>query len=94
MGTLRLEIESGRYKKIPADQRLCKNCKLQCVENELHFLFICDRHSVLRQSFLTSISNYVPNFTSKSDLDKFIFLMNTEDTYLLNTFSRYISSCL
>ena len=30
-----LEIELGRYKKVPRDQRLCKTCKV--LDNEEHF---------------------------------------------------------
>ena len=33
----RLEIESGRYKKKSASERLCKCCNLNAVEDEVHF---------------------------------------------------------
>ena len=33
----KLEIEKGRYMNIPAEQRICRLCKLD-VENEIHFL--------------------------------------------------------
>ena len=37
-----LEIECGRYRKIPASQRICKLCNLE-VEDELHFLLECPK---------------------------------------------------
>ena len=33
-------IETGRYKNIPADQRFCFVCK-ESIEDEMHFLFEC-----------------------------------------------------
>ena len=36
----KLEIEKGRYMNIPAEQRICRLCKLD-VENEIHFLLEC-----------------------------------------------------
>jgi hypothetical protein len=35
-----VEIEKGRYMNIPAEQRICRLCKLD-VENEIHFLLEC-----------------------------------------------------
>ena len=48
-----LEIERGRYKKInnkriPRDERICKNCNLQKVEDEYHFFFECSKNSQFR----------------------------------------------
>ena len=34
-----LEINKGRHKRIPRNQRICKLCIEQVVENEDHFLF-------------------------------------------------------
>jgi hypothetical protein len=34
----RLYIETGRYKNIPRNERLCKNCSANEIEDEAHFL--------------------------------------------------------
>jgi hypothetical protein len=52
-----LEIEMGRYKNKPRDERLCSGCLK--VENEVHFLF---EYSTLRYDFTKSISSIVPNY--------------------------------
>ena len=39
-GTVPLEIETGRYVGIPAEQRMCKLCR-GAVEDEVHFCITC-----------------------------------------------------
>ena len=39
-GTLPLEIETGRYYGITREQRICKHCHLNVIENEQHFYLI------------------------------------------------------
>ena len=54
-----LEIEYGRYKNIPREQRICKWCKLTLnenrIENEHHLLFECDLYASLRSKLIQSI---------------------------------------
>ena len=38
--TVPLEIETGRYVGIPAEQRMCKLCR-GAVEDEVHFCITC-----------------------------------------------------
>ena len=40
-GILPLEIEVGRWKGLDPEQRLCKFCDTQAVEDEYHFVFEC-----------------------------------------------------
>ena len=37
-GILPLATETGRYRNVPADERLCEICNLNLVEDEIHFL--------------------------------------------------------
>ena len=39
-GILLLEIETGRYRHIQADERFCLNCRT-LEETELHFSMVC-----------------------------------------------------
>jgi len=56
-----LEIENGRYQKVPRDQRICSWCKKnsgqEIMEDEKHFLFNCDLYTKLRSSVINSINN-------------------------------------
>ena len=37
-GILSLAIETGSYRIVPSDERLCEICNLNLVEGEIHFL--------------------------------------------------------
>ncbi|CAG2232913.1 unnamed protein product [Mytilus edulis] len=55
-GTFPLEVERGRYRNIPIEQRVCKMCNSGSIEDEQHFILYCDRYSVLRNKLFTAIS--------------------------------------
>ena len=58
----RLEVESGRNKKQPVSERICKLCKLDQVEDEIHFLCNCSAYNTERQTFFASVIANIPNF--------------------------------
>jgi hypothetical protein len=43
-----LQIERGRYENIPQEQRICKFCNSNEVENEYHFALKCQKYEALR----------------------------------------------
>ena len=55
LGTLKLEIETGRWNKINKNERFCKLCPENKVETESHFLFDCPALSLVRDPFLKDI---------------------------------------
>ena len=55
-GTFPLEIEKGRIRNIPIDQRICKLCDSGSVEDEKHFILSCARYSDLRNRLLADVS--------------------------------------
>ena len=57
-GTLPIAIETGRYRHIPANERLCKYCTSEEVEDEFHILFTCSLYQQLKNLFnLDNINN-------------------------------------
>ena len=48
-GILPLKIETDRYQGIPLEERLCKLCNSNSIENELHFMFDCSALNEIRQ---------------------------------------------
>ena len=46
----KLEIEIGRHRNIPREDRLCRTCDLRKVENEDHFLLECPQYSGIRNT--------------------------------------------
>ena len=45
-----LEIESGRYKNITREERICKNCNLNEIGDEYYFFLKCTaNHSLIEE---------------------------------------------
>ena len=51
-GTLPLSIETGRYRQIPRDDRLCSSCNTRSIETEEHFLFECSKFADYRAQYI------------------------------------------
>ena len=49
-GSHRLNIEKGRWSRIPAEERYC-TCDNQSIQNELHVIYNCSLTETLRQKF-------------------------------------------
>ena len=54
-GTHQLRIETGRWRKEPEEERVCKVCITGSVESEAHFLLDCYVYNRLRQSMFKQI---------------------------------------
>jgi hypothetical protein len=64
-----LEIETGRYKNIPRENRNCKLGKDE-IDDEYHFLLNCKLNSNLRNNLFSEIIKVIPNFKQYEPLDK------------------------
>ena len=78
-----LAIEEGRHHNIAPHLRFCKVCNLMEVEDEYHFLLICEKYNDLRQKFLPQESHSEPNTL------KFKKLMTTNDYFQLLNLCKY-----
>ncbi len=52
-----LKIETGRYYKIPKEDRICDHCNLDAIENEEHFMTNCTLYSVYRNILYQDLHN-------------------------------------
>ena len=84
-GILPLRIETGRYVGEKPNERLCKICDSQQIEDETHFLLHCPFYSVLRNTLFSSLEH--ADLDQLSDTDKTIVLMNN----LPRQTAKYIS---
>ena len=75
-----LEVEMGRYKNVPRDQRLCKLCNK--IDDEYHFLLYCKLNSTLRDCLFLKINNLNPDFTNYQPLLKLKQLLNPKSELL------------
>lgn len=88
-----LEIEKGRYKKLKAENRVCKNCQTLEKEDEFHFLITCPKYLAEREILFSYTTKYCSNFEKLSDHNKFLWLMTTEDINIIKKLANYVHSC-
>lgn len=88
-----LEIETGRYKKKTLEQRLCKICNDDLIEDEMHFLMTCTAYRSERTEVFEKLNALIVAFHSYTIQEKFKFLMGTNDTEVLTILIPYIDKC-
>ena len=73
-----MNIERGRYLNVPVEQRICLLCH-NGVEDEFHFLMLCDKLKSEREELFSNVTDIVPDFINMSKEDQFIFLLTSHD---------------
>ena len=88
----KLHIESGRHcnPPKPVEERLCKICNNQVVEDEIHFLLNCSHYCDLRSPLMQQAVTLSQNFPHLTPKEKFTFLMCTSHPALIQETALYI----
>ena len=73
-----LDIERGRYSKLPVEQRIFRLCSSE-VEDEFHFIMHCPKLSAYRVDLFESLSLVIPSFQDISEIEKYILSSNDLD---------------
>ena len=86
-----LEIERGRYKSKRIEERLCSNCALGKIEDEIHFLLECPKYTNERNEIMSFLETVYP-WTSQSQNHKsvFITMMSSTNFEVQRRVSEYI----
>ena len=90
-GVLPLHVETGRFSTKSRDQRVCKICHSDDVEDELHFLFFCEKYQDLRHIMYQKITKQYADFESKGELEKLQILVDCPiilGNYIQKAFSQ------
>ena len=80
LGTTPLQIEIGRKMGLPREERLCKICVSNEVEDEQHFLFECQALSRNRVPYLELLTRLHPGFCNFSNTQRLNYLFFNEMT--------------
>ena len=80
---LRVETERHKNNYIERSQRICMFCSQNDIEDELHFLIKCAFYNSLREELHNQIENYCKHFIKLDNKFKFVWLMTTENTFLV-----------
>lgn len=86
----------GRYTRPvtpPPDLRFCSFCSVQSVEDELHFVRICKKYDQDRNKFDDNLDSFIPGYLDKSDEQKFIFLLTSQELDILLPTINFIHNC-
>ena len=82
-GILPLHVETGRFRNLPLEQRLCGLCDKSEVEDEYHFLCHCAVYRDLRRKLYSTTIDLYPEFEDMDDLEKFVFLNNNLQKHVI-----------
>ena len=81
-GCLPLAVETGWYRipKVPLNQRTCKICNQNCIEDEFNFIIIieCITLQGLREQLILSISLQDASFMHLYNYTKFLYIIQAE----------------
>ena len=78
LGVLPLKLETGRYRQQPVNERLCEQCDLGKVEDEVHFLCECTFYEQVRNNLFDWINQSDPDFTTLEIQEKFKYLVKKQ----------------
>ena len=92
IGCHNLLVETGRYDKIPLDERICPLCSTNKIEDETHLLLDCQTHSSMRDIFLSKIETKIDDIRKLSHENLISQLMNSNDYYVNLRLIMFISS--
>ena len=87
-----LGLESGRYTNpvTPVNERTCRYCDTNCVDDEKHALFECSTFSLKRNCFIGRISSLIPNFSKLTPEDQLVTVLCPSSTIIAKTVSKYL----
>ena len=91
LGIAPLQLELGRYNNTPVNERTCKLCTCNVVEDEYHFMLVCPTLARDRGDLLHSIYRINPNFNNLTIKEKWIIIFSN---HLIYKTSKYINQAL
>ena len=89
-----LEIEKGRYKKLPVQERICKQCTMNAVENETHFICECPQFEAERKRLFDRVTEITPTFSLLKTPQKILFLLTSRVQSIIEHMGHFIFKCL
>ena len=73
-----INVEIGRFRNVPLEDRVCKLCNsvTNNIEDEFHVLCVCNAYNDIRISLYNNISYINSNFDEYDDFEKGVFINN------------------
>ena len=89
----KLNIETGRYKNINHNDRICSLCTANMIEDEEHFLCNCSFYETERAQLFSTTKNLYPNLSVLPTSMLFLWLMTCEDGIICTEVAKYTYTC-
>ena len=78
------DTETGRFRKLHIEERLCQICNNDVVEDEIHFICNCPSYTDQRERLYREVTSKNELFNLMSDQEKFVYIMKNEVKVLSN----------
>ena len=91
-----LYIELGRHKRpfVPANQRICRRCDLNVIENEFHCLMICKKWTTIRSELFKTVVREIEHFLVFHPNEQFKVLLSNKTSKVNYALSKYLTIVL
>ena len=88
-----LNIERGRFNNpiIPKNQRICKRCELNELDDEIHLLLHCSAMNNVREILFDSVAAII-NIQPTNKM--FLRIMTSRDITVVKSLAQFIYGCL
>ena len=80
-GILPIRLETGRFCRLPVDNRLCELCNLGKVEDEFHFMMECSLYQGERERLFNALNVDIRD-DNKEEVFKDLFRNNWREVIL------------
>ena len=89
-------VEQGRYVNIPREQRLCNICSCKVVEDEFHYLFMCNEKTLKerRENFIKELFNINVNFRNFNYKTLFYYILTLKDESIFYVTVKFITDIM
>ena len=91
MGTFPVREETGRYRGVARDERLCIYCDMEMVEDIIHVVRHCPRYNEIRTTFYDSI---LPSGTVFNDIEFMQFCLCSDKLSTMTATANFLYNVL
>ena len=91
LSSLKLAILTGKWYKIKKEERKCKFCDSNVIEDEFHFIFQCSNYKKLRKDLFDNLmANEKVDLTSENKLEQLKLLFENGSWGSLKCLARFV----
>ncbi len=85
--------EKGRWRSIPREDRLCKQCNKATIETISHFMLICPKTNTIRKRFYDNVTTIIHDVNLNVTDDKKITRLLSDHRRIKIT-ANFIIKCM